>query len=625
MQIAPLPENEVARLKALYEYSILDTEPEDAFDDLTRLASSICGTPIALISLVDAERQWFKSKVGIQVTETPRNVAFCAYTILQPEILVIPDTLADERFADHPLVISEPYVRFYVGAPLITSEGVAIGTLCAVDHKPHQITAEQLESLKILSRQVVRLLEQRRNLTELSQITVKVHEIGEQLRLSQERFELAVQGSNDGLWDWDVRNNNIFFSPRWKSMLGYAEDEISSSFQEWVKRLHPLDAERVLKAMSAYLHRECPSFELEYRLQHKNGTYCWVLCRGMALWDENGKAYRMAGSHTDITARKQAEAELKESEAQLCKRSYQLELALFALKQTQAQVVQSAKMSSLNLLVAGLAHEINNPVSFIKGNIKHAEQYLEGLLELLQLYQTHLPSTPEIQAKAEDIELDFLLQDLPNLLNSIHVGTDRIHEIVQSFRIFSHLDEAEVKFVNVHEGINSTLMILQSRLKGSRERASITVVKDYGDLPQVECHAGLLNQVFMNILANAIDALEEGNLALLDSIRENKPTITICTETLELDWVRIRIRDNGPGITSEVKQQLFDPFFTTKEVGKGTGLGMSISYQIVTEKHGGVLQCLSEPGNGAEFVIDLPVKRESLTCDTPRQTTLSRG
>ncbi|MBD2048336.1 PAS domain S-box protein [Coleofasciculus sp. FACHB-64] len=296
----------------------------------------------------------------------------------------------------------------------------------------------------------------------------------------------------------------------------------------------------------------------------------------------------------------------------------QLEHALRELKQTQAQLIQSEKMSSLGQLVAGVAHEINNPVNFISGNLSYANAYALDLLRLLQLYQEHYPQPPAaIQAQAEEIDLVFLLEDLPKILSSMKVGADRIREIVLSLRNFSRLDEAEMKTVDIHEGIDSTLLILQNRLKAKPDRSGIQIVKEYGNLPKVECYAGQINQVFMNILTNAIDALEAVHCSPF-AVRGNKPstmnpeespTIWIRTSTVQPNQVRIQIADNGPGMTEEVSSRLFDPFFTTKPVGSGTGLGMSISYQIV-DKHNGQLKCISAPGQGAEFLIEIPIEQQ---------------
>ncbi|MGB8690009.1 MAG: ATP-binding protein, partial [Microcoleus sp.] len=288
----------------------------------------------------------------------------------------------------------------------------------------------------------------------------------------------------------------------------------------------------------------------------------------------------------------------------------ELEQTLQQLRSAQSQLVQSEKMSSLGQLVAGVAHEINNPVNFIYGNLTHANDYTQDLLHLIELYQNHyLDPVPEIQDEIENIDLDFLMEDLPKLLTSMKVGADRIQQIVASLRTFSRMDEAEMKAVNIHDGIDSTLMILQHRIKAKHNHPEIPVIKNYANLPLVECYAGQLNQVFMNILSNALDALEDRDSRLsADEMRQNPSQIRICTEMPSSSRVIIRISDNGPGMTESVCHRLFDPFFTTKPVGKGTGMGLSISYQIVTERHGGSLHCTSSPGVGAEFAIEIPLK-----------------
>ncbi len=313
------------------------------------------------------------------------------------------------------------------------------------------------------------------------------------------------------------------------------------------------------------------------------------------------------------------------------------------LQDNHAQLVQNEKMVALGKLVAGVAHEINNPINFIAGNLDYANSYIQDLLALINLYQKYYPK-PKIEIKnlIEKIDLDFLIADLPKVLNSMKVGSKRIQEIVSSLRNFSRLDEAQKKAVDIHEGIDSTLLILQHRLKENSKGQGITVRKEYGNLPLVECYAGQLNQVFMNIISNAIDALEEAMVnshspfssCLLPSVFIDAPSeamvkadsqltrqkisdagvgrphwmIRISTKALDTGYVEIRIADNGLGMTEEVKQRIFDPFFTTKPVGRGTGLGLSISYQIVVKKHNGFLECISAPGEGTEFVIKIPIK-----------------
>ncbi|MEH2110267.1 sensor histidine kinase [Nostoc sp.] len=310
--------------------------------------------------------------------------------------------------------------------------------------------------------------------------------------------------------------------------------------------------------------------------------------------------------------------QIKENLAEIAEaQSKKLEKSLRELQQTQAQLVQAEKMSSLGQLVAGVAHEINNPVNFIYGNLKYAKDYTQCLLNLVHLYQQFYANpVSEIQEYIKEIELDFLLDDLPKILTSMQVGAERISEIVLSLRNFSRLDEAEKKRVDIHQGLDSTLLILQSRFKNSIDHPGIKVVKNYGDLPLVDCYPGQLNQVFMNIISNAIDALDNyDNKRAIAEIHANPNKITITTEVIETKCV-IRIADNGSGITEAVKERLFDPFFTTKPVGKGTGLGLSISYQIVVEKHGGTLRCVSEAGQGTEFWIEIPLSmdRQAVNC-----------
>lgn len=306
-------------------------------------------------------------------------------------------------------------------------------------------------------------------------------------------------------------------------------------------------------------------------------------------------------------------AQRQQVEAQLRLKTQQVEQTLWDLQQAQALLIHSEKMSGLGQLVAGVAHEINNPVNFISGNLSYANEYTESLLNLIQMYHDFYPTPmPEIKNKIDEIDLDFVMEDLPKLLSSMKIGTDRIQTIVLSLRNFSRTEGSTPKVADIHEGLDNTLLILQHCLRPNAENLSIEVVKNYSKLPKIECYASELNQVFMNILANAIDALSEKRIQKNLNQSEILPRIEISTKILDESCVAVSITDNGSGMPEEIVNRIFDLFYTTKPVGKGTGLGLYISHKIISERHRGKLKCVSLCDRGTEFIIELPIKQDNL-------------
>ncbi len=410
------------------------------------------------------------------------------------------------------------------------------------------------------------------------------------------KFKFLVENIQDITYVIDAQGQFVYLSPQFTQILGYATSDWIG--QPAINLVH-LEDQPTTQAYMAELLSQGTSRPIEFRLQTQAGSWKWMAPNDSVSRDSQGKIMGLHGIIRNIDDRKQAELE---AQAQTQK----LQDALQEIQHTQSRMVQSEKMSALGQLVAGVAHEINNPVNFIYGNLKYTSEYTRDLIRLVDHYRSQYPqSNAVIDDLCDEIDLDYLLADLPKMLSSMRVGADRIREIVLSLRNFSRLDESEFKAADLHQGIDSTLMILQNRIKQHDDNPEILINKQYADLPLVDCYAGQLNQVYMNILANALDALDSA----MEHHALTNPEITIST-ALNDRHVTVRIENNGPGIPLEVQSKLFDPFFTTKPVGKGTGMGLSISYQIMTEKHHGTLTCEAS-ANSTTFIMTLPLDQTS--------------
>jgi PAS domain S-box-containing protein len=444
--------------------------------------------------------------------------------------------------------------------------------------------------------------EEIKNLNE--KLEVKVEARTAQLQLMQARLQKLTDNVPGMIYEYRLKpDGNISFtyvSSGCRDILGLDPELLQQDANLAFERIHPDDIASFIEKGNISA-QTLDNLESEWRYFHQNGNEKWIKAVAKPELQSN-KSIIWYGCLIDITQTKRVEEKFQ-------KQTQSLKQTLRELKQTQTQLIQTEKMSSLGQMVAGVAHEINNPVNFVHGNIVPACEYVQDLLGLIELYQQHYPNAePEIIEEIESIELDFIKEDLTKILNSMEEGTSRIKDIVVSLRNFSRLDEAEFKRVDIHSGIDSTLMILRNRLKAKSTDPEIEIIKNYSSLPLIECYPGQLNQVFMNILANATDALDDHNSKrTIEEIKINPSYIKIATELTANKHIRISICDNGIGIPKKNKSKLFDPFFTTKEVGKGTGLGLSISYQIIVEKHQGKLYCNSTPGKGTEFVIEIPM------------------
>ena len=583
---APLPPDEAPRLEALRKYDVLDTPPELAFDDLTLLATHICQTPIALISLVDESRQWFKSKIGLSAAETSRDIAFCAHTILRPdEVLEVRDAETDPRFADNPLVTSEPHIHFYAGAPLIAPDGHALGALCVMDHVPRALTAEQLAGLRVLSRHVVAQLELRRQtralaneaterqrveavirqqfvqlsaskeeadrLLTLSQKSRRAllsvledeQQAGQNLRESEQRFRQLAENIHEVFWITDpAKEQMLYISPAYERIWGRSCKSLYVSPVTWLEAIHPEDRERVRQA--ATQKQASGDYDEEYRIIRPDKEVRCIHDRAFPIRNASGEVYRIVGTAEDITERRQLEAQFR----------------------------QSQKMEAIGQLAGGVAHDFNNILAAI----------------VMQAYlAAAVPNLPKQTA-------DFL--------DEIRVAAERAASLTRQLLAFSRRQIMQRSQLDLNESVTSLAKMLQ-RIMGEDIRLQLNL---HSRPLMTNADAGMLDQVLMNLVVNARDAMPDGGQLIIETTEK----VLTAEEAASIQdaspgrYVCLRVTDSGCGITPENLSRIFEPFFTTKEPGKGTGLGLATVFGIV-KQHGGSLTVESEVGKGTSFQIFL--------------------
>ncbi len=657
----PVPTNEEERIKALYDYDILDTEAEEDLDGLTKLAAFVCGTNISIINLIDKERFWVKSDNGLGAKEALRDLAFCNYALMDTKVFEIEDTTKDERFMNSPLVTGSPDLRFYAGAPLTTPDGYNIGTLCVLDKKAQKLTQQQIDALNVIATEVMARLESRRQNKIVLAINNKALAAFEELEKAQveidaneKRFTNIAANTPDLIYQFFVstegRASFPYTSPAIEAIFELKPEDVKDDAMPLIALVAPEDRIRFQETV-AISAEKMETFTYEGKFLTKSGKTKWIRAQAKPEMQDNGIMYN--GTIVDITELKNAEEDVNNAlemqkiindsmiiaQRELAKKNDQLgkseeemrqimerqleaneqlmmaekkiksaldselagkeelERTYGTLKDAQSQLVHSEKMASLGQLTAGIAHEINNPINFVYNGIDTLKMSLDELLEIVEKYaeldkaEDKEKVLKEVQALKRQLSYGDLLGDINSLVGDIKKGAVRTMEIVKGLRVFSRLDEEEKKFANISECLDATLILLQNKFKGRVE------VKKYYDasMKEINCYPGQLNQVFMNIINNAIQSISEDRKDGL---------ITIYTETQEQNVV-IRIKDNGVGMSEQVKKRVFEPFFTTKAVGVGTGLGMSITFGII-EKHNGQIFVNSEEGKGTEFVIQIP-------------------
>ena len=604
---AAIPANEQERLQALRGYEILDTAPAQEFDDLVLLASRICGTPIAMISLVDENRQWFKSKVGTKVIETSRDIAFCAHGILQADVFVVEDATQDERFADNPLVTGGSRVRFYAGAPLLAKGGEALGMLCVNDHIPRAITDEQKQSLQALSRQVVAQLELRRNVRQLQQTIIDRELADAELAVERSLMCALMENTHDHIYFKDTESRFIRSSNSVASLFGVQNvtQLIGERDSDFITQEHTVG---FLKDEQEIIRTGKPVLDKVEKVIGKQGEVKWALTSKMPLRNKAGEIVGTFGISKDITAIKATQDELVRVQQQLVAEIAERKKSEHERQMLEVELTQSHKLEAIGQLAAGIAHEINTPIQYVGDNTRFFKESFEIITKLLSNHEELVTAlenaalTPDFLAGARaalaNADLPYINQQVPTAINETIEGIERISRIVKAMKEFSHPGGREKTLGDLNKAIESTVTVARNEWKYV---ADVVLELDL-KLPKVPCFLGEFNQSVLNLLINAAHAIGD----VLKKQPGGKGLITVSTRR-EGEFVEVSVSDTGTGIPESARPHIFEPFFTTKEVGKGTGQGLSIVYSNIVRKHGGSVNFETETGRGTRFVLRLPI------------------
>lgn len=540
----PVPFDDVARVASLQRFEILDTPPEAAFDELAEVAARVCETPTGLVTLIDAKRQWFKARFGFSPTETDRALAFCGYTIANCGLLEVEDAETDPRFADNPLVTSEPRIRFYAGAPIVASDGYAIGSLAVIDYKPRKLADGQRATLLALANQVAAQLELRRLIVERErQNLTSRRETELKLRQSVERFELASRATQDVIWDWDLRTNVLWWSDALALNFGHDLTKLGPGISSWLELVHPDDRAVVEESIQRVFEQRGAYWSGEYRFRRGDETYAHVFDRGYVKYDSDGGPLRMIGALADMTERRRLED----------------------------QLVRSQKMEAIGQLSSGLAHDLNNLLTVIQCNA-----FVLG---------------------------GKVTEDLAICAKDILYATDRAAALTRQLLLLGRKQHLRESSVDINHFVTDMTRILERTLTA---RITLTASLD-PSVPPIRADASMLEQVLLNLVINARDAMENGGTLTIatSQVTVAEPVVRHKLTAEPGVYVCLTVQDTGSGIDPATMPQIFEPFFTTKEIGRGTGLGLSTVYYI-TKQHHGWLDVSSSVGSGSTFTIAFP-------------------